>query len=87
MFQHVSPGVDVCSDSGHTTLNDKWREIGNGGSGNCDQGLPEGWYKFQINGKPAQIPTLCIKVTFLSGYYRVNIGHMAIVFDNGTQSP
>ncbi|XP_065939039.1 uncharacterized protein [Magallana gigas] len=57
----IYSGVDVCSDSGHTTLNDKWREIGNGGSGNCDQGLPEGWYKFQINGKPAQIPTLCIK--------------------------
>lgn len=57
----VYSGADVCSDSGHTTLDEKWREIGNGGSGNCDQGLPEGWYKFQIDGKPAHLPTLCIK--------------------------
>nr|XP_022300707.1 uncharacterized protein LOC111108914 [Crassostrea virginica] len=57
----IYSGTGICSKSGHTTLDEKWREIGNGGTGNCDQGLPVGWYKFIINGKPATLPTLCIK--------------------------
>ncbi|XP_061195204.1 uncharacterized protein LOC133203439 isoform X2 [Saccostrea echinata] len=53
--------LDVCSDKVHTVLNENWREIGSKESNNCDQKLKEGWYRFLINGKTAQLPSLCIK--------------------------
>ncbi|XP_062603477.1 uncharacterized protein LOC134265245 isoform X1 [Saccostrea cucullata] len=65
----VDPGVrspkhsdlDVCNDKVHTVLDENWREIGSKHSSHCDQNLGEGWFRFIINGKPAQLPTLCIK--------------------------
>ena len=29
---------------------------------NCDSALGEGWYKFEINGTPAEIPMTCLRV-------------------------
>ena len=36
----------------------------------CDSGLKEGWYKFTLNGEPAEIPDQCIKVHI---YYFYNL--------------
>lgn len=36
-----------------------------GNNGNCDDQLDEGWYKFVVNDRPAEIPHVCLKVNYL----------------------
>ncbi|XP_060585490.1 mucin-5AC-like isoform X2 [Ruditapes philippinarum] len=55
-------GVDPCGAGNHTALesSDRLHSI-HQNNHVCDDNLIEGWYKFEVNGRPAEIPHLCLK--------------------------
>ncbi|VDI55303.1 Hypothetical predicted protein [Mytilus galloprovincialis] len=43
-------------------IDDNWRYVNNTvADEHCDMDITEGWYRMDINGRPATIPTVCIK--------------------------
>ena len=57
--------VQIESDpcDAHVTLNDEWRHVSNSEpNSNCDTRFAAGWYRVDFNGRPASIPSICIKV-------------------------
>lgn len=43
-------------------IDDNWRYFNNTvAEDHCDKNITEGWYRMDINGRPATIPTVCIK--------------------------
>lgn len=53
---------DPCDPHGHRKLNASSRlHTVRGNNGLCDKNLPVAWYKLEVNGNPAEIPTVCLK--------------------------
>uniref|UniRef100_A0A3B3BCB0 von Willebrand factor D and EGF domains n=1 Tax=Oryzias melastigma TaxID=30732 RepID=A0A3B3BCB0_ORYME len=55
-----------CSPDGHTVLQNLNRSTAFSSSGLqdliCDHSLTAGWYRFQLHGRPARMPTQCVPV-------------------------
>lgn len=44
-------------------MSNDWRQVNNTEVGDhCDMDIIKGWYRMLINGKPASLPSVCIKV-------------------------
>ncbi|KAL8579869.1 hypothetical protein ACOMHN_046436 [Nucella lapillus] len=55
-----------CNPDNHKVLDDAWRSVDkeldeHEGEIKCDDDLPHGWYRFQLNGDNAVIPTSCVE--------------------------
>ncbi|XP_071941903.1 von Willebrand factor D and EGF domain-containing protein-like isoform X2 [Antedon mediterranea] len=60
-----------CSITGHRVIDEPFRSTtykvnvhSNRAKINCDHELPIGWYKFNINGKLAEMPTKCVQRSY-----------------------
>ena len=55
-----------CALGGHRVLGNPFRSVSYSASGTsgklCDKTLERGWYRFQIFGKYAEMPTECVQV-------------------------
>ncbi|XP_063402082.1 mucin-3B-like isoform X2 [Mytilus trossulus] len=57
---HNSTFQDPCVS--FSIIDDNWRYVNNTiADEHCDMDITEGWYRMDINGRPATIPTVCIK--------------------------
>lgn len=62
LYCDISLDYPQCKPNGHRILDDSARDLRKervGPSVLCDTRIPRGWYRFTLQGQPAELPTSC----------------------------